>query len=62
MTLRLGSCPKCGGALARETDIWGERWVCLACGYAEEIERPRRREDPGIYRRSNRGRKPKGAP
>ena len=26
-----GSCPRCGGAIARDEDQYGRRWHCLSC-------------------------------
>jgi|FLYL01.1.fsa_nt_gi DNA-directed RNA polymerase subunit M/transcription elongation factor TFIIS len=36
--MRPRACPRCGGALYRETDIDGfEELACLQCGYRELI-------------------------
>ena len=55
--IRLKGCPRCRGDLLRESDIYGERWVCLACGHEEEIGRARRPGETVDWTRDRRGRK-----
>ena len=33
MFVKLRACPRCGGALALQEDIYGRYWDCMACGH-----------------------------
>ena len=39
--LMLKSCPRCGGDLHINRDIYGDYRECLQCGLMEDIENPR---------------------
>ena len=54
--IRLKACRRCRGDLLRESDIYGERWVCLACGH-EEIGRAKGAAETVDWTRDRRGRK-----
>ena len=38
MRIKLGSCPKCGGAQFLESDGYGKVWVCLPCGWRVPVK------------------------
>ena len=37
MFVKIGACPRCGGALALQEDIYGRYWDCLSCGHHIEV-------------------------
>ncbi len=39
--LMLKSCPRCGGDMHVNRDIYGDYKECLQCGLMEDVENPR---------------------
>lgn len=38
-------CPKCGGNMCTETDMYGSRTACLQCGYARDLGKEKKEKD-----------------
>lgn len=38
LTLHRRRCPRCGGNVALEVDLYGPYWKCLQCGKVWDIE------------------------
>jgi len=51
MTLRLNACPRCKGAVQRDSDHYGPYDLCVICGWQKSIPKKSKWRDASVVKR-----------